>query len=99
MGREVDRICRASGFLAVVNHGISDETISNAWAPPAPFSICPMSSRIRRAPPIRAIPTAISARAPRRSPAPRAWKARPISRKVSMAARSRRPKGSPMKRR
>jgi len=31
MGREVDRICRASGFLAVVNHGITDETISSVW--------------------------------------------------------------------
>jgi isopenicillin N synthase-like dioxygenase len=31
MGREVDRICRASGFLAVTNHGISDETIANVW--------------------------------------------------------------------
>lgn len=32
MGREVDLICRASGFLAVRNHGIPDDVISNVWA-------------------------------------------------------------------
>lgn len=31
MGREVDLICRASGFLAVNNHGIPDEVIGNVW--------------------------------------------------------------------
>jgi isopenicillin N synthase-like dioxygenase len=31
MGREVDLICRASGFLAVQNHGIPDEVISGVW--------------------------------------------------------------------
>ena len=32
IGREVDRICRASGFLAVKNHGIPEQVISNVWA-------------------------------------------------------------------
>lgn len=32
MGREVDRICRASGFLAVRNHSIPDEVIANVWS-------------------------------------------------------------------
>jgi isopenicillin N synthase-like dioxygenase len=31
MGREVDLICRASGFLAVRNHGIPDDVISGVW--------------------------------------------------------------------
>ena len=31
MGREVDLICRASGFLAVKNHGIPDDVIGNVW--------------------------------------------------------------------
>jgi isopenicillin N synthase-like dioxygenase len=31
MGREVDLICRASGFLAVQNHGIPDEVIAQVW--------------------------------------------------------------------
>ncbi|MGV3553077.1 2-oxoglutarate and iron-dependent oxygenase domain-containing protein [Rhizobium sp.] len=31
MGREVDLICRASGFLAVQNHGIPDDVISAVW--------------------------------------------------------------------
>lgn len=31
MGREVDLICRASGFLAVQNHGVPDKTISGIW--------------------------------------------------------------------
>jgi len=31
MGREVDLICRASGFLAVRNHGIPDEVSSQVW--------------------------------------------------------------------
>jgi isopenicillin N synthase-like dioxygenase len=31
MGREVDLICRASGFLAVKNHGIPDDVISGVW--------------------------------------------------------------------
>jgi isopenicillin N synthase-like dioxygenase len=32
MGREVDLICRASGFLAVKNHGISAEVIDHVWS-------------------------------------------------------------------
>jgi len=31
MGREVDLICRTSGFLAVRNHGVPDDVISNVW--------------------------------------------------------------------
>ena len=31
MGREVDLICRASGFLAVRNHGIPDDVIAAVW--------------------------------------------------------------------
>lgn len=31
MGREVDLICRASGFLAVQNHGIPDDVIARVW--------------------------------------------------------------------
>ncbi|MBX9455540.1 MAG: isopenicillin N synthase family oxygenase [Rhizobium sp.] len=31
MGREVDLICRASGFLAVRNHGVPDDVISRVW--------------------------------------------------------------------
>lgn len=31
MGREVDLICRASGFLAVRNHAIPDEVIAAVW--------------------------------------------------------------------
>jgi isopenicillin N synthase-like dioxygenase len=31
MGREVDSICRSSGFLAVKNHGIPEEIIAAAW--------------------------------------------------------------------
>jgi isopenicillin N synthase-like dioxygenase len=32
MGREVDLICRTSGFLAVRNHGIPDEVIDRVWS-------------------------------------------------------------------
>ena len=31
IGRDMDLICRASGFLAVKNHGIPDEVISAVW--------------------------------------------------------------------
>lgn len=31
IGREVDRICRASGFLAVKNHGIAERVIHDVW--------------------------------------------------------------------
>jgi isopenicillin N synthase-like dioxygenase len=31
MGREVDHICRTSGFLAVKNHGVPDEIIDHVW--------------------------------------------------------------------
>lgn len=31
MGREVDLICRTSGFLAVNNHGIPDDVIGAVW--------------------------------------------------------------------
>jgi len=31
LGAELDRICRATGFLAVTGHGVADATIATAW--------------------------------------------------------------------
>ena len=31
MAEEVDRICRSSGFLAITDHGVSQEVIDGAW--------------------------------------------------------------------
>ena len=31
LGREVDEICRTTGFLAIANHGIGAETIDRVW--------------------------------------------------------------------
>jgi isopenicillin N synthase-like dioxygenase len=45
MGREVDRICRASGFLAVVNHGIPDEVIANVWSAARAFFDLPPAEK------------------------------------------------------
>jgi isopenicillin N synthase-like dioxygenase len=51
MGGEVDRICRASGFVAVTNHGIADETIMNVWAAARAFFDLPPEAKERvRAP-------------------------------------------------
>ena len=51
MGREVDLICRASGFLAVQNHGIPDEVISGVWqAAHDFFDLAPEAKETVRAP-------------------------------------------------
>jgi isopenicillin N synthase-like dioxygenase len=51
MGREVDLICRTSGFLAVQNHGIPDEVISGVWqAAHDFFDLAPEAKETVRAP-------------------------------------------------
>ena len=51
MGREVDLICRASGFLAVRNHGVADEVIDSVWsAAHAFFDLAPAEKDRSRAP-------------------------------------------------
>jgi isopenicillin N synthase-like dioxygenase len=45
MGREVDLICRASGFLAVRNHGIADETIASVWQAARAFFDLPYAAK------------------------------------------------------
>jgi len=80
MGREVDRICRASGFLAVRNHGVPDDVIAGAWMQARAFFDLPPETKDHARAPYPAIPMAISDRAPSRCP---------TSRRVSMAGRCR----------
>lgn len=42
LGRDVDDICRTSGFLAIGNHGVPDATIANAWQRASDFFSQPM---------------------------------------------------------
>jgi isopenicillin N synthase-like dioxygenase len=51
MGREVDLICRASGFLAVKNHGVPDKVIAHVWPAAHAFFDLPAAEKNRaRAP-------------------------------------------------
>lgn len=45
MGREVDLICRASGFLAVRNHGVPDEVIDHVWSEAHAFFDLPAAEK------------------------------------------------------
>jgi isopenicillin N synthase-like dioxygenase len=45
-GRRVDEICRQTGFLAIVGHGIPSETISGAWNAARAFFDLPVEEKL-----------------------------------------------------
>ena len=46
LGRDVDEICRQTGFLAITGHGIPDETISRAWNSARAFFDLPVEKKL-----------------------------------------------------
>jgi isopenicillin N synthase-like dioxygenase len=46
LARRVDEVCRHTGFLAVVGHGVSEETISRAWNAARTFFDLPIEKKI-----------------------------------------------------
>ncbi len=45
LAREVDRICRETGFLAVADHGVPQETIEGAWNAAKDFFDLPLEEK------------------------------------------------------
>ncbi len=54
--REVDRICRETGFLAAVGHGLSEELIADVWSTAAEFFDLPLEKKMRVAMPFPGYP-------------------------------------------
>lgn len=51
LGAEVDAICRATGFLAIANHGVQQSVIDDAWNKAAAFFALPPETKLKaRAP-------------------------------------------------
>src|ERR1700757_4058226 len=46
LGRQVDEICRQTGFLAITGHGIPDETITRAWNSARAFFDLPIEKKL-----------------------------------------------------
>ena len=44
---EVDQICRATGFLAVVNHGVLESVIERAWTATRRFFDLPVEKKLQ----------------------------------------------------
>ena len=53
---EVDRICRATGFLAVTNHGIPQAVIDAAWSKARAFVDLPPEQKQRAKAPYKGYP-------------------------------------------
>jgi isopenicillin N synthase-like dioxygenase len=46
LARRVDEVCRETGFLAIVGHGISEATLSGAWNAARAFFDLPMDKKL-----------------------------------------------------
>src|SRR5512137_1788653 len=46
LARRVDQVCRKTGFLAIVGHGISEATLSGAWNAARAFFDLPMEKKL-----------------------------------------------------
>jgi isopenicillin N synthase-like dioxygenase len=56
LGREVDAICRETGFLAIANHGVKQTTIDGAWTKAQAFFDLPAGEKQRAAAPYPGYP-------------------------------------------
>ncbi len=56
LGRDVDHICRTSGFLAISNHGVPDQTIRQAWGTAHDFFDLPPEMKQRARAPYEGYP-------------------------------------------
>ena len=55
-GREVDHICRSTGFLAISNHGVEKPIIDRAWAAAHAFFSLPVKAKRKAAAPYEGYP-------------------------------------------
>jgi isopenicillin N synthase-like dioxygenase len=46
LGEEVDRVCRSTGFLALVGHGVPEPTIAEVWRKAEAFFALPPSKKL-----------------------------------------------------
>jgi isopenicillin N synthase-like dioxygenase len=46
LARRVDEVCRATGFLAIVRHGVPDEIVSGAWHAARKFFDLPLEKKL-----------------------------------------------------
>jgi isopenicillin N synthase-like dioxygenase len=46
LARRVDEVCRQTGFLAIVGHGLSDEVIAGAWNAARGFFDLPLAKKV-----------------------------------------------------
>lgn len=51
IGRQIDRICRETGFLAVTNHGVPPQVINDVWSAALGFFARPNDEKQRVSPP------------------------------------------------
>jgi isopenicillin N synthase-like dioxygenase len=58
--REVDRICRETGFLAAVGHGVSTALVEDVWGTAAGFFDLPLEKKMRVAMPFPGYPDGYS---------------------------------------
>ena len=56
LGAEVDRICRATGFLAITNHGVPQAVIDAAWSKARAFFDLPPEEKQRAKAPYQGYP-------------------------------------------
>ncbi|MBO6718222.1 MAG: isopenicillin N synthase family oxygenase [Rhizobiaceae bacterium] len=56
LAAEVDRICQSTGFLAVANHGVAEETISGVWEKARAFFSLPYEDKQKSAAPYPGYP-------------------------------------------
>src|SRR5271169_5314547 len=68
LAAEVDAICRATGFLAIVGHGVPEAVIGAVWAKAQAFFDLPAEQKQRVRAPYPGYPYGISDRNWNRSP-------------------------------
>ncbi len=56
LGREVDSICRETGFLAIAGHGVPEAVIEGAWRQAEAFFALPVERKRAAAPPYAGYP-------------------------------------------
>jgi isopenicillin N synthase-like dioxygenase len=56
LGRDVDAICRATGFLAIAGHGVPESVIEVAWRQAEAFFALPVEAKRSAAPPYAGYP-------------------------------------------
>ncbi|HLJ72837.1 MAG TPA: 2OG-Fe(II) oxygenase family protein [Roseiarcus sp.] len=56
LGRQVDEICRSTGFLAIANHGVADDVIDGVWSKAKAFFDLPFAEKDKAKAPYKGYP-------------------------------------------